>query len=149
MWTDNAAADKCNQPSLWIGFYLRQNDHKYVIIQPKEGWSKGGVLCWEDTSRMTSEELTLFVADGNRHEGDEGHDRQQREENADEEEELEALEPGPPEVLQVHDVSDEGPERQHPWGTEGSEGHVTLWRMLLVFFTQLIIIISLDDIAKS
>lgn len=63
---------------------------------------------------MMSEELTLFVADGNRQEGDESHDRQQREENADGEEELEALEPGPPEILQVHDVSDEGPERQHP-----------------------------------
>lgn len=55
MWTNNAAADKRNQPSLWIGFYLRQNDHKYVINQPKEGRSKGGVLCWEDTSRMTSD----------------------------------------------------------------------------------------------
>lgn len=52
MWTNNTAADKYNQPSLLVGFYLRPNDHKYVIIQPKGGWRKGGVLCWQDSSRM-------------------------------------------------------------------------------------------------
>lgn len=78
---------------------------------------------WEGVSKMMSqesdkEELTLCMDDGNWQEGTEGHKRQQREEHADTEEKPEALQPRPPEVLQVHDVSNEGPERQHPWGTK-------------------------------
>lgn len=112
----------------WVGFYLNQNDHKYVIIPPTTWEGKGGASAMrthqQNDVRQESdkEELTLFVDDGNWQEGTEGHNRQQTEEHADGEEELEALQPGPPEVLQVHDVSDENPERQHPWGTK-SPGH--------------------------